>query len=90
MLLGVITWIQDDIVWPHVEVNERILGHRQRKQSTLLAHDLSKSFSLEKEFKFLYRPCTCYLCCTRGSGTTHKGNPLGFPWVDSLAEESRL
>ena len=37
-------------MWPHVEVNERILGHRSGEQLALLAHDLSKSFSLEREF----------------------------------------
>ena len=37
-------------MWPYVEVNERIPGHHRREHSILLAHDLSKSFSLEKEF----------------------------------------
>ena len=50
LLLGVIAWIQDDVVWLHVEFNERVPGHCRREQSILLAHDLSKSLSLEKEF----------------------------------------
>ena len=33
-----------------MEVNEWIPDHRRRFQSILLAHNLSKSFSLEKEF----------------------------------------
>ena len=43
--------MQDDVVWPCLEVNDRILGHHCRFQSILLTLNLSKPFSLEKECK---------------------------------------